>query len=160
MDKVARHGFTLLELLITLAVVAVLLTIGIPYMRDAILTQRVRNAVSDYHLSLVYARSEAIKRNANVDLVPVVAGSWNNGWSVQSGATALKTMDAYPALDIDGSPGTITYQRNGRPAATVDPFNVFVSGNSGVTMRCVVVSANGMPHIRIDTDNDTANGCN
>lgn len=161
-SRSSQTGFTLIEVLITLSIVAILLTIGMPAMRDAIFVQKVKSAVTDIHVSLSYARSEAIKRNSNVDIVPVVTNSWMDGWNVQTGGTTLKALDAYPDLLITGPLGTITYQRNGRlsgGSATGD-FNVYVSGNANIAMRCVVISANGMPHIDSDSDSDPTNGCN
>ncbi|MBF0192449.1 MAG: GspH/FimT family pseudopilin [Magnetococcales bacterium] len=151
------RGFTLVETLITLGIVAILMSLGLPYMKNAILTQQVKNAVSDLHFSLVHARSEAIKRNANVTLTPT--GTWNDGWSVLSGATTLKTQDSFPNLTITGPVGSVTYQRNGRPAAAVTDFQVSVSGNTAVTMRCVSIGANGVPHTTIDSDSNPTNGC-
>ncbi|MBF0271886.1 MAG: GspH/FimT family pseudopilin [Magnetococcales bacterium] len=152
-----NKGFTLVETLITLSIVAILMTLGLPYMKNAVLTQQVKNAVSDLHFSLVHARSEAIKRNANVTITPT--GTWNGGWSVLSGTTVLKNQDGYPDLTITGPAGSVTYQRNGRPAAAMTDFNVSVSGNTAVTMRCVSIGANGVPHTTIDSDSNPANGC-
>nr|CAX84062.1 type 4 fimbrial pilin related protein [uncultured bacterium] len=152
-----QQGFTLVEALISLAIVAILVTLGMPYMKNALLTWQLKNAVSDIHFSLIHARSEAIKRNANVTITP--SGGWNNGWSIQFGATALKSQDGYPELTITGPAGTITYQRSGRLAATVTDFQVYINGNNTIPMRCVSIGISGTPHTRTDTDGDPGNGC-
>ncbi|MBF0141759.1 MAG: GspH/FimT family pseudopilin [Magnetococcales bacterium] len=153
----AQSGFTLVELLIGVAVVAIMVAVGMPHLRTSLLNQKIKSAVSDYHLSLLFARSEAIKRNSSVSVVPNT--TWNGGWTVQYGTTVLKTVDPYTELAISGPSTNITFQSNGRPTATVSDFQAYVSGNTRVTMRCVTVSTNGMPHIKIDGDNDTTNGC-
>ncbi|MBF0339650.1 MAG: GspH/FimT family pseudopilin [Magnetococcales bacterium] len=153
-----KRGFTLVEMLISLAIVAILVTLGLPYMQDMVLNQQVKNAISDLQFSLLHARSEAIKRNANVSVIPT-GGNWQNGWTVQFGATVLKTQDAYAKLTITGQAGSITYQRSGRLTATAADFKVHVNGNIRVAMRCLVIGANGTPHTQIDTDADPTNGC-
>ncbi|MBF0179026.1 MAG: GspH/FimT family pseudopilin [Magnetococcales bacterium] len=159
MDKAPHDGFTLLELLITLSIVAIVLAMGAPYLRDIIQTQKIKNTVSDYQISLAYARSEAIKRNGTVTIVPSGSG-WSGGWTVEAGGSVLKAMDARSDVTISGPGGTLTFQANGRPSATVSAFNAYISGNNGVAMRCVTVGTSGMGHVKIDSDADSSNGCN
>ena len=76
-----QTGFTLIELMMVLIIAGILASVGLPYMRDSLLNSRVRTAASDAHLSLLMARSEAIKRNRNVNINRTGA-DWANGWSV------------------------------------------------------------------------------
>ena len=59
-------GFTMLELMITLAVAGVLAAVAIPNMRDFIRNNRLTAGVNDMLRSTQIARSEAIKRQAVV----------------------------------------------------------------------------------------------
>ena len=72
------RGFTLIELMLVLVILAVFLSLAAPSMRDMVMTSQVRSSASDLYESVILARSEAIKRAANVDLIPV-SGSWQNG---------------------------------------------------------------------------------
>ena len=80
------RGFTLVELLSTLAVAGILLTVGVPSMQDLIRNNRLTAATNLFVSSLNIARSEAIKqgRNASVcvsDTQNSCSGNnWQDGW--------------------------------------------------------------------------------
>lgn len=93
----ANRGFTLLELLVTMAVVAILVTVAIPSYRALVQHNAMAAAVNDLVGDLNYARSKAITRGAPVYLCKsadqatcTAAGNWQQGWIVyapQVGAT-------------------------------------------------------------------------
>lgn len=147
------RGFTLIEMIVTVAVLAVLATLAVPTMRDTVLNQRVKTATFDLYTSLVFARGEAIKRNANVDITPV-AGGWADGWTVevQAGGTDLKVQGALGNMTLTGPSASITYRRDGRLATGAATLTVDVTGESNVTMRCIAIALDGRPNIALDHD--------
>src|SRR5258708_17936063 len=92
----ASLGFTLIELVVTLTVLAILATVALPSYQNFVLTQRVRGASYDLMTSLVFARSEAIKRNASVSMTQA-AGGWAQGWTVSAGAFTLRPQEPHCA---------------------------------------------------------------
>ena len=142
-------GFTIIEVLVTVAVLAILITIAVPNITAWVISARVRAAASDVYSALIFARSEAVKRSGNVDIVP--AGTWGNGWNVQTGAVVLQTQAAYPAtLTFTGPPGTVTYGRDGRLAG-VSTVTFTVSGvtqSGAVRSRTVSVDLSGRPSVK------------
>ena len=60
------RAFTLIELLVVIAVVAILLALVGPSMADLLATQRVRNINAQLVTDFQFARSEAVRRKANV----------------------------------------------------------------------------------------------
>lgn len=157
-------GFTLIELMIAVAVAGVLLSMGLPSFREAVRLQRTKSAASEMHLSFLLARSEAIKRATNVDITR--AGSdWASGWTVAPGD---KSVDAIGGVSIECStdtdsgaetcPSQVRFARSGRPTATVE-FRFFVPDDDTVQPRCVSVSLSGRPRVVVDTDGDESNGC-
>lgn len=157
-DLRAAAGFTLIEALMVLAIVVVLASIATPSMRSFMDSQMVKTPASDLYSSLVLARSEAIKRNAAIEVVPTAA-DWAQGWRVrvQSAGTVLRVQDGYPRISINASTaGTVTYGGNGRLSTSATTFRVMVPGNVDARMRCVTVDVTGRPSVRVDRNTDQA----
>lgn len=66
MPRSNRSGFTLIELMITIAVLAVLAAIALPSFKSTIERRQVIGAAENLQTDLQYARSEAIKQNKNI----------------------------------------------------------------------------------------------
>jgi len=86
-------GFTLVELMVTLLVAAIVLGVGIPAFSQFVATNRMAAAVNDVTTAIHMARTEAVKRRANVTLCPSAnwdtaaptcanAGTFEDGWIV------------------------------------------------------------------------------
>ena len=158
-DMRAAQGFTLIETVMVVAVLVILASVATPSMRAFMDSQVVKTPASDLYSSLVLARSEAIKRNSAIDLVPS-ATDWAQGWQVRSGTTVLRVQNSYPRIAISASTaGTVTYGSNGRLSTSATTFRVMVPGNSDARMRCVSVDVTGRPSVRVDSDTDQT-ACN
>ena len=71
-------GFTLVELMITVAILALLLIAGIPSFREWLRNTHIRTAAESIQNGLRYARGEASSRGANVrfEFTSAGAGGW------------------------------------------------------------------------------------
>ena len=95
-----NKGFSLIELLVTVAVLAILVTVGIPTFSTLIAHNRADADTGEFYRALNYARLEAINRGVNVRVVPATVGSgWNTPLNVQIGTTV-------PALRMFGAMST------------------------------------------------------
>ena len=68
MDDRTPSGFTLVELLVTLAVLAILVTTAVPAFTDLLDSQRLRATAHRIAADLRYARAEAVKRHADIPI--------------------------------------------------------------------------------------------
>jgi len=152
-------GFTLIELMLVMVVVAVVVAIAAPNLRSVVVTQRVKTVATDLHTDLTLARSEAIKRNAGVDVVPVNTANWAQGWSVRFGATVLSSQQAYPEVTLTGPAASVSYLGTGRMSGTA-AVSFFIKATSypAVTARCIYVEPSGRPAVRADRDGDSSDG--
>lgn len=155
------RGFTLIELIMVIAILAILSVIGVPSMRDFVRAAAVRGASSDFYAALITARSEAIKRRANVTVVPA-GTSWTGGWTVTAAGNALQKTDALSG-DVAVTPTTasnVVYGSNGRVSSGTVTVVFYSSGSSTIQARCVGVDTNGLPRVRTDTNRVASDGCN
>jgi len=121
---VAPRGFTLIELLVTLSVAAILLTIAVPNFRMFVLNSRMSSQANDLITALNMARSEAVKRAANVSVCAssdgaTCTGTWGQGWIVRDAAgTPIRVQQALGgASTLSGGTdvaSTITFTSSGR----------------------------------------------
>jgi type IV fimbrial biogenesis protein FimT len=140
-------GFTLIELMIVVVLLAILSALAGPSLSGVIGTQRVRTTASNLHLALMKARSEALKRNAAVTIAPVTGTDWNSGWDVRFAATVLDVYQASPGVLITPSAtvASVNYAYSGRTTAA-SQISFVVSSTSTTTKRCVSIDSTGRPY--------------
>ena len=147
----SERGFSLLELMIGITILGVMSSFALPELSRLVRDQRVKTATSDVYASIIYARSEAIKRNQNVALCASTNGTacagstnWATGWIVfldsdgdgapATAADIIKKQDAFTNVTLTGAGTNMSYRRDGRLVAATPNF--VVSGTN-VTSRCV-----------------------
>ena len=99
-NQLGQRGFTLVELVVTIAVIGVLAAMAAPSMTAMIENGRMQGQASELAAALQQARSEAVRRNATVTICPssdgstcTSSGTWA-GWIIHG---LDRTVD--PAVD-------------------------------------------------------------
>lgn len=162
-QRSGQHGFTLVELMITVAVFAVLLAIMVPSYSDMTLGSKLRSQANDLVAGAVLARSEAIKRNQLVTLCASstgtsCVGSWAAGWIVITAGNVVLHKHAAAASGFQINAGTVTrlaFTPTGvgvtpTPTSAVPPFTLTVCRKTpsvGSQERVVSVSPTGRPSV-------------
>jgi type IV fimbrial biogenesis protein FimT len=113
MHNLPEHsfGFTLMELMVTIAIAGILLGVAIPSFTSLISSNRLTTYANELVTALNFARSEAIKRGQPVTIKHNgnTSGDWSSGWTiftdlhgdgtldVADGDNLLRTYAALPA---------------------------------------------------------------
>lgn len=168
--KIRQSGFTLVELMVTIAVVMVLTVLAVPSFQTFLAGRRVEATADTLVSDFRYARSEAVKRTNRVTICPSVTGTscagpgglWKNGWivfvdddgdgTVDVGDVVLRVQDALPGItSIAASDGSSAYkfvfEATGWSKAASWTFWVTPTGSATVP-RLVCISNKGRAAIR------------
>ena len=104
MDKRTQHGFTLYELMITVMIVGVVLSFGIPNLRAFTQNSRMTSTANDLHAAFHLARSESSRAKTNITICASAnsmaadancGGTWDQGYIVfvDENGDLLKSQD-------------------------------------------------------------------
>ncbi|WP_420839532.1 GspH/FimT family pseudopilin [Dechloromonas hankyongensis] len=142
-------GFTIIELVITIAVLGIVITLAAPSFQRTIAANRAQAVSMDLASALMQARAEAVKRatkvtlcksvdvasNANPTCTSASGTSWANGW--------VSFTDAGTAGSIDGSDARLKMAQpnigSGTLTSSDSNFGNFISFDS----RGAVISSGG-----------------
>lgn len=131
----SQSGMTMIELLVTVTLAAMLMALAVPSYRYVTNSNRATTEVNGLLADLQFARSEAIKESQPVTVCPSTNGTscvansstWNTGWivfsdqnnshAVDTGDTILRVQKGFSvagdSLTADNSVYFITYNREG-----------------------------------------------
>lgn len=144
------RGFTITELLVTLAAAAILTTIAAPAFNGMIATQRARTYASALYATLSKARSAAITLNGNVTLQPK-PGGWQVGWQIlDPNGNPLDDYTAATGINVPGGPAQVIYTPSGRLAAggAAPMFQINTTSGAQVNNQCVSINVSGRPYMQ------------
>lgn len=145
----AHAGFTIIEVLVVILFVGVLLGLAMPSFRQYTASQKVKTASFDLYASLVFARSEALKRRQLVTVTPN-GGDWAAGWAVTTDiagvTTTLRRQDALSAVAISGAT-SVAYRLDGRlnSGSTLGVLIQPQTADATIQNRCVRIDLTGLP---------------
>jgi type IV fimbrial biogenesis protein FimT len=160
-------GFTLLELLMTIAIAAIVMALAMPSFRYVTNSNRIAGEINGLLGDLQFARAEAIKEGRTVtvcvsqdDLSCSGAPSWENGWIVFSDPANVGVVDAneLPVLRVqsafsggdtfaaNNALAVITFNREGYAIGTTNNTLITLhdsTANSNWT-RCLSINLSGL----------------
>lgn len=167
-------GFTLVELMVTVAIVAILLSLAAPSFSSLLADQRLSGAANALLSDIGYARSEALKRGVNVTACPSTnptnanpscsGNDWSRGWIVfvdQDGdgtrlttgtdEVLLRASDALSGvtsgLGTSGGSGVNFIRFNGRGVSPGGQQNIALTNGTSTFDRTLCVASSGRPRV-------------
>lgn len=158
----ANRGFTVVELMVTVAIAAVLVSIAVPSMSNLLRAARLSSQTDLLVSTLSLARLEAVKRRTNflvcgasnpstaTNCTGVVAADWSNGWVVFDGTNVTQRADGKTALTVTTAATSIIFNGTlgNSTAGGVTSFTLCVSGEK---QQQVDVSISGHVSKRINS---------
>ena len=156
-------GFTLIELMVTLAMAAIIVTLAAPNLRGLVQSNRAASASNSFVTALNLARTAAVQRSIAVSICPRSSptsstcggsGAWANGWIVFQDATGGGSVGSSPIIRVFSkldSSGTLTIS-GGDSFLTFDPTGLLVHPTSGVTFTLQMSDCTGQSNRTISVD--------
>jgi type IV fimbrial biogenesis protein FimT len=163
MGRRGGAGFTLVELLVVVALVSVLSFLAVPALGSAINSARLSSATHALFSSFVLARSEAIKRKSRTvvckspdGFVCTTSGGWEHGWIVfhdpnnnataDAGEPVLARHTALPGeIRFDGNFSHLSYVPGGSVLALGGTLTGCYAASPFNPARQIVISKTGRP---------------
>lgn len=166
-----QYAFTLIELMVTLAVFTILVVLAVPSMNSYTNSNRLSTETNSLVGALNIARSEAVKRRTNISVCKSADGatcgdntvSWGNGWivfvntdndspaQVDGGEEILSiygAINANDTLQVSGALANfVTYRSNGFGSALGDM--IFCDPRGPGSARVVSINRTGRPSTTI-----------
>ncbi len=166
------RGFTLIELMITLAIAAILLTVGVPSFNQVIKNSRLSTQANSLVTALNLGRSEAVKRGQAVTICKSAnstscVGNWNssqNGWivfvdtdndgTVDAGELILRVFNALKGGNtLKYSRARVTYNGQGNAPGLNGTF--VLCDDRGISeAKGEIVSTTGRVRRAVDNNSD------
>lgn len=130
------RGFTLIELMVTLTVLAIVLGLAAPSLASLLASNRISTQTNEFIGALNLARSEAVRRGQPVTLL-AAADNYSQGWTVfpdangnGAAASATDAADGLPIRQSSAFGGQVTLKRQ---TCTGDPCTFSDSTAAGST---------------------------
>ncbi|WP_325436701.1 GspH/FimT family pseudopilin [Pseudomonas nitroreducens] len=144
----ASAGFTLIELMVTIVLVAILAGVALPNFTLLIRNNRVLSLSEEFYGMLQYARTEAVTRGQAVTLTVSAADQWNGALNVTTTTTTLRSQGSegfnQPNVAISSSAASLAFRPNGALNGTaLRCFSVCPSDVTNPTCRVVQVQTSG-----------------
>lgn len=165
----AGRGFTVIELMFTLALVSILAGLAAPDFRQMVAESRMRSVSNDLFSDMKFARSEAIATNKPVEMAGAVRGDFSSGWTVQDyngnipNVKRRREASNVATIATVGGIRSITFNTDGRldapDIAGGRTFLIVPTDGTNVRMRCVRIGFQGKTTLKVDSDTNMNNGC-
>lgn len=161
MSRRQVSGFTLLEMMVTVAIAAILLGIALPSFQGSLRSNRVATATNEALASLALARSEAVRNTRGAGVCASADGAscgtnWNSGWlvwsdangngAIDAGETIVRYSQGKTSVAMTGTATTLAFDSRGRASGGMQTINIAPSDTT-TPARCITIGATGQTRV-------------
>lgn len=162
-------GFTLIELMVTIAVLLIAIAIAAPNLANMVQRNRLQTTADNLAEALRMARNETIDSGELIAVQPISSADWGSGWKLVQDVDTLSTRiprsefqfksgllndNVAPVAFSATSIAEITFNRDGsrRTPTNLSSYGIFVCSLQGGQQRYkgVIIYANGMIQVKDD----------
>ena len=167
-----KRGFTLVEVIVSIAVMGIISAIALPSMSNFLVKMRVDNEISEIQRLLLTARNMAINTGKNTTVCPLSDGTCTSNWedeiSVFTNSSNTSDNDKYDSTTedlvktktaiksgdtLEYSQTSVIYAPTGRLLTTAASFSYCPKGEADRS-RGIDISVSGRSYTSSDTDSD------
>lgn len=159
-------GFTIVDLMITLAIAAILASLAAPSFTDIIKNSRLATQYNELLTHITLARSEAVKRGTDIKILNnngTGSGTWDAGWKVYEDKDKDNTVDSGEEIRVSNSipatlsvrfsnKGQITYRPNGL-GITAGTFTI-CDDRTNKEAKALIINRTGRIRVATDSNGD------
>lgn len=126
---IRNNGFTLIELMVVIALLAIAVSVAVPSFQTMILNNRLTTSTNALLSGLQLARSEAVTTRTTITICGANAAqddcidstNWSNGTLIRQGTTLIRIIPPVAGVTVTSSDEELAYVNNGtaKEAATV-----------------------------------------
>ena len=142
-----QAGFTLLELMVTLSIAAILAAIAVPTLQTITINRHADGLANDLQIDLMYARNQALSFSKEVTIEPLSSG-WAAGWTIKQDGDVIrqKGSTSNPIAktgEITSAASKISFDKHGRHAGSTTSITIKVAKCTGNRVRTITLNPIG-----------------
>jgi prepilin-type N-terminal cleavage/methylation domain-containing protein len=142
----AQKGFTLIEMMVVVALVAILAALAMPSFTTMIANQKVTSAAQELQTLFEFARAESVYKRTESTVTAT-----GQKWQVKVGNQVLREAALSDAVSVEpGSAGGVAFEISGkaRPAAGSAPYTLSFSTTNATRAQCLSVTGAGLVRLQ------------
>lgn len=142
----AQKGFTLIEMMVVVVLVAILAALAMPSFTTMIANQRVTSAAQELQTLFEFARAESVYKRTESTVTAT-----GQKWQVKVGNQVLREATLSDSVSVaPGSAGGVAFEVSGqaRPAAGGAPYTLSFSATDATRVQCLSVTGPGLVRLQ------------